>query len=1063
MTQRSAVASLPHGSTYQPAVPGLTVGLPHRESNAELDARTLDGSGGWPGEFDRMVATWLRLRGLVSDWRTEASEVPIEVAPLPDESETETRWNERLASHLLGDRVRVMEGDGWRPGVRALLYHAATNVTHGSWTAAAAWRDARGFWIDGGGIDIVPIEGSAIDRYWPRRVSTVSHSHGPLAGVTYYTAAGGVASVRADRLVHITHEGGPGEHRGRALLRSVVPYFQRWELAFVEWALSDQSRRGVMILEEPPRVEGDAGGDANRRLDLIGMDWERGRRRFRIPHGAKASVHYPSGTPPNYPESLRALDSDLAVAWADQMRALGVSGHGSRAAAETMKQDRAEHVARRCELVAEKAWLRIAETVAGWTHYKGRIRRATVARDMTRDPAIVLADMVTAGAAGLVEFTPADRRWARETLGAPALEEALRSVRDRDVDEIGRAGAVEAGDAGGAPEAEARAELQEPAATPAPAAPAAEVVPLNGAQVTSALDVLDRVRRGELASVAAVDALEAVGYPRDKALRSVEAQAAVPPVAPVEVREQALETGQPAAPASAVDAATDRATAGLSAPTAEELEGRPVLLALCGPPCAGKTTLSRRYTDAGRPCLTLSADALLYGDRQSFEWSARRSAAAHDTLRARLRAACASGVDLIVLDAPLTSAAVRARYADIALAAGYDTIALRLSAPLPELLERNARRPDDRRMSESAIRAIVDNFQPITEAEGWTRVEHVEPDEFGARFDVTPLQTHGPECDCGGCPGDAPELALAATYEITGRDGRKIDHYRAPLVVDVRGESVAVDTFGAWATDKENDRALLALLDDEIDAALGDWRAETLAEIEAAGTLAPLDAAEMAFARTLEALLRELLDVSDNAARERNQAEAEAQSSSRVRGGILRERLERLLGTKSVRQREAAARTARRIAARAAGEIADHWAITGGVGDFRGRDAKRLAREARPLVNATIAGASSESIPEPPRPGMVISALVRVSTKIAGRVCSVCASEDGETFLLPEQVEELAQYRDLPDPQCTSTRQGTQPSMCECRWIVVWGWPEDDLPPDPGTVQPDADREIIVP
>lgn len=153
-------------------------------------------------------------------------------------------------------------------------------------------------------------------------------------------------------------------------------------------------------------------------------------------------------------------------------------------------------------------------------------------------------------------------------------------------------------------------------------------------------------------------------------------------------------------------------TAARSSPV-DPSAGRPVATLLCGPACAGKTTIARRLETDG--AVRLSMDAAAWADGWRGTWPPRERMIELDlALRAELARAVASARDVVV-DLSLSTREVRETWRTIARDAGADPRLVVVTAAVPTLQARMRARhdvegPDAFRMSPEDLVAYVEGF-----------------------------------------------------------------------------------------------------------------------------------------------------------------------------------------------------------------------------------------------------------------------------------------------------------------------------------------------------------------
>ncbi|MFD8118600.1 AAA family ATPase [Streptomyces microflavus] len=123
----------------------------------------------------------------------------------------------------------------------------------------------------------------------------------------------------------------------------------------------------------------------------------------------------------------------------------------------------------------------------------------------------------------------------------------------------------------------------------------------------------------------------------------------------------------------------------------------PALICLIGPAGSGKSTLARRWAET--QVLELDRFRAMVSDEAGCQ---EASADAVLALRTVLKARLARGLTSVI-DATSTHAAHRRALLDHARDHSMPTVALVLPTPLPLCLERNARRPANRRVPDAVV------------------------------------------------------------------------------------------------------------------------------------------------------------------------------------------------------------------------------------------------------------------------------------------------------------------------------------------------------------------------
>lgn len=424
------------------------------------------------------------------------------------------------------------------------------------------------------------------------------------------------------------------------------------------------------------------------------------------------------------------------------------------------------------------------------------------------------------------------------------------------------------------------------------------------------------------------------------------------------------------------------------------------VVVVAGPPCSGKSTQAHVIArDHDGPVTVLDIDGYIY-DGDVFEWTPRRSADAYDEMQRALLAAMSRGDDLVVYAAPLGSSAKRAALAQLIREAGYTPTLVAMATDADTLARRNALRPPDRQIDPKQLSAMARSFALVSSTEGWADVT----DHATAKLSAC--------CDCGvKLTTSDPDV-----YGITGADGRVIEHVRPMLAVEVRGVTLYPEAHAQWATDVDARAERMAALETKLDEFLRSFRPRAMDAIEAAGKAgedlsAAAEAVKASALQELNAIVVEHFDRVEADGVAARKTEVRAQRDTPVTGGgmspedlhtaVFADKRERL--TAGLRQ------ALDTIVSKVVGEIMSWFGMVGTTEGFKPeRATSNYVREIAPFDAAAgngLAGIGSDDLDIPE--GYVITALVRVSTK-SHTVCGVCKAEDGKTFLIPEQLDELA-------------------------------------------------------
>ncbi len=363
-------------------VSGWTWGQPNYDANRTLDPAAKQGANGLPGWYDEMAQQWPRLASLLGQGRAEASSGTLEHRDPPDdETPEEERFNDALLD-LLARRFGVEAADGPTWGTATLLAWLYDVPWYGYAIAEPYWLDAGTDPVADGRILLRPLLRAAVQR-WNVDLTTQRPQS------VWYMSTPSWCEIPYDRILHLTHGGGPGEYYGRGELRPLIAPFSAWREAIRSGADAMRAAKGRLVVQEPQTLD----KQARERVQSLIAGFDGGRvDSFAHPHGSVATIGYPSGSTPDFAGWMSSLDRQAELLFADRTSALGVSSSGSRATAEVLSGEDATAQASQWERIIDRGVQRIGAWVARQVGYSGRIRPVYLAvRDVAQPPADRLA------------------------------------------------------------------------------------------------------------------------------------------------------------------------------------------------------------------------------------------------------------------------------------------------------------------------------------------------------------------------------------------------------------------------------------------------------------------------------------------------------------------------------------------------------------------------------------------------------------------------------------------------------------------------------------------------
>lgn len=519
-----------HTRAARASVRGLSSGLPTGLHNAALTPRDWRGSSWAIGEAVKIAQGNPRVRAALEEiesaavgaaWALRPANLTADGTEIGAETYREQRFRELLEAHLRAMRTDARGIDGARPRGSWTQWLARSFVD--AWFVGAAvserswYRDATGA-IDATGqrslLELYDVPASSWER-WDH-----DHATGQLKFLHQRTADGSGAIIPADRLVHMAWHGRPGLYEGAGVGES---------LCFLEQVLGEALSSEVRIIrnqsankvELGPQTDTLENRDAARAYleeDAEGNPW------VIVPTGGKIDPLLTSASRFNLTEFAKWFDATVDQVLGRSLSSLGATSEGGSRALGAVLRDK-----------DNQAW---RETMVRWGRMVTDELFPLLARDLgfpdvrlptlwvpTSDELRDVAQLVTlttqAVTGGVLIPTAGLARHIGARIGLPedVIAEQLAAASSRATAAASAASLAAQPVPGAAP-----------AAASAPAEPAE--ASLNGAQIASALELLQAVSAGTLAEGAAVPMLEGLGFPTDRAQSMVAAQrSATPPAA----------------------------------------------------------------------------------------------------------------------------------------------------------------------------------------------------------------------------------------------------------------------------------------------------------------------------------------------------------------------------------------------------------------------------------------------------------------------------------------------------------------------------------------------------
>lgn len=400
----------------RPPVPSLRGGIPSREPTADLRPTALRGSGGNPGEIDRMLRGHPGIAAGARDLRYAVGSTAVEYVAPDDATPSEVAFAE-LCQQVLVDEVFVntdAEQRGWSELGATLAQHWIYGHTWHSPRIVDAPGTRRAMAImDGRGVELYPVHPSTVSQ-----INGVAPEYTRLESIRQQTRTTS-ALIPASRLIHTQHGGAPGEWEGESVLRPLVFLFERWVGLWTSAERLAAFASGVLKVREP------AGADeasVEQMRDTI-VDWMGGYQPvINIPSPWPADAvefSYPTGTGPDTRGQSEYIDAQINAALGRALHSLGFTAHGSRALGEATADADAWTSYAQLQTLLESWGLRTASWLAREIGFYGRVPSLRVVDEAAPDMSERVTTLSAAVGAGMLTWGRGDEHELREALGLP--------------------------------------------------------------------------------------------------------------------------------------------------------------------------------------------------------------------------------------------------------------------------------------------------------------------------------------------------------------------------------------------------------------------------------------------------------------------------------------------------------------------------------------------------------------------------------------------------------------------------------------------------------------------
>lgn len=392
--------------------PSSTAGyaVPSRDPTPQLRPLALRGTGGGPGQLDRMRRGHPRVAVGCRDLALAIGSARVEFVELDDERPSETAFREDLDALIAEAFVDAENGIGGWSALGASLaeyYLAGHYLAEARFVSAPDAAPRRTASLDRLRLELYPIHASSVQS-WVAAPPTWQR----LAAVTQSTPTGYVEIPR-ERLIYLQHGGAPGEWEGVSILRPLVFIVERWISLLTSAERNSYFGAGVAKVTAPMA---ETPADRDRMLDTLEA-WQSGAAPWLLmPPGYAVDLSYPGGAAGDPRAALEYLDAQIDNALGRALYSLGYSSRGSLALGEQVEAADGWQTTAQLDLLLADFGRRVGEWVARRIGYAGRIPTLRTIGEESKDTTARIAMLSQAVTSGLVSWSADDEARIREEL-----------------------------------------------------------------------------------------------------------------------------------------------------------------------------------------------------------------------------------------------------------------------------------------------------------------------------------------------------------------------------------------------------------------------------------------------------------------------------------------------------------------------------------------------------------------------------------------------------------------------------------------------------------------------